>query len=59
MAEFAKQLKGEVPLIGVGGILAGEHAVAKQQAGATLVQIYSGMIYTGPALSQDCVNAMT
>ena len=59
LAEFAKQLKGEVPLIGVGGILAGEHAVAKQQAGATLVQIYSGMIYTGPALIQDCVNAMT
>jgi len=59
LGEFAKQLKGEVPLIGVGGILAGEHAVAKQQAGATLVQIYSGMIYTGPALIQDCVNAMT
>ncbi|WP_296279792.1 quinone-dependent dihydroorotate dehydrogenase [uncultured Acinetobacter sp.] len=59
LAEFAKQLKGEVPLIGVGGILAGEHAVAKQQAGATLVQIYSGMIYTGPTLIQDCVNAMT
>ena len=59
LAEFSKQLKGEVPLIGVGGILAGEHAVAKQQAGATLVQIYSGMIYTGPTLIQDCVNAMT
>ncbi|MEG0481980.1 MAG: quinone-dependent dihydroorotate dehydrogenase [Acinetobacter sp.] len=59
LAEFSKQLKGEVPLIGVGGILAGEHAVAKQQAGAALVQIYSGMIYTGPTLIQDCVNAMT
>ncbi|RKG38297.1 quinone-dependent dihydroorotate dehydrogenase [Acinetobacter rongchengensis] len=59
LAEFSKQLKGEVPLIGVGGILAGEQAVAKQQAGATLVQIYSGMIYTGPTLIQDCVNAMT
>ena len=59
LAEFEKQLKGEVPLIGVGGILAGEHAVAKEQAGATLVQICSGMIYTGPTLIQDCANAMT
>ena len=56
---FAKILKNEIPLIGVGGILAGEHAVAKQNAGASLVQIYSGMIYTGPDLIADCVNAMT
>ena len=56
---FARILKNEIPLIGVGGILAGEHAVAKQNAGASLVQIYSGMIYTGPDLIADCVNAMT
>ena len=56
---FAKILKNEIPLIGVGGILAGEHAVAKQNAGASLVQIYSGMIYTGPDLIADCVNTMT
>lgn len=43
----------------MGGILAGEHAVAKQNAGASLVQIYSGMIYTGPDLIADCVNTMT
>ena len=41
-----------------GGILSGEQAVAKQQAGASLVQIYSGMIYTGPTLIKDCVDAM-
>ena len=52
-------LKGQIPLIGVGGILTGEQAVAKQQAGASLVQIYSGMIYTGPSLIKDCVNVMT
>ena len=56
---FARILKNEIPLIGVGGILAGEHAVAKQNACASLVQIYSGMIYTGPDLIADCVNAMT
>ncbi|CAM9221601.1 quinone-dependent dihydroorotate dehydrogenase [Acinetobacter bereziniae] len=59
LAAFSKLLQGKIPLIGVGGILSGEHAVAKQQAGASLVQIYSGMIYTGPTLIKDCVNAMT
>ena len=59
LAAFAKILRDEIPLIGVGGILAGEHAVAKQNAGASLVQIYSGMIYTGPDLIADCVNTMT
>ncbi len=59
LAAFAKILKDEIALIGVGGILAGEHAVAKQNAGASLVQIYSGMIYTGPDLIADCVNTMT
>lgn len=56
---FSKLLKDQIPLIGVGGILAGEQAAAKQKAGAQLVQIYSGLIYTGPALIKDCVSAMT
>ena len=59
LAAFSQALKGQIPLIGVGGILTGEQAVAKQQAGASLVQIYSGMIYTGPRLIKDCVNVMT
>ncbi len=59
LAAFAKLLKDEIPLIGVGGILSGDQAVAKQNAGASLVQIYSGMIYTGPDLIKDCVHAMT
>jgi len=58
LAAFAKVLNGQIPLIGVGGILSGEQAVAKQQAGASLVQIYSGLIYTGPALVKDCVDAL-
>lgn len=58
LAAFSKILQGKIPLIGVGGILSGEQAVAKQQAGASLVQIYSGMIYTGPTLIKDCVDAM-
>jgi len=58
LAAFSKILQGKIPLIGVGGILSGEQAGAKQQAGASLVQIYSGMIYTGPTLIKDCVDAM-
>ena len=58
LAAFAKVLKGQIPLIGVGGILSGEQAAAKQQAGASLVQIYSGLIYTGPVLIKDCIDAL-
>ena len=59
LAVFAKLLKDQIPLIGVGGILQGEQATAKQQAGAQLVQLYSGLIYTGPKLIKDCVDNMT
>ncbi|WP_374665029.1 quinone-dependent dihydroorotate dehydrogenase [Acinetobacter sp.] len=58
LAAFAKVLKGQIPLIGVGGILSGEDALAKKNAGAALVQVYSGLIYTGPKLVKDCVDAL-
>ena len=58
LAAFSKLLKDQIPLIGVGGILQGEQAVTKQQAGAQLVQLYSGLIYTGPKLIKDCVDRM-
>ena len=48
-------LKGKVGIIGVGGILEGDDAVTKLDAGASLVQIYSGLIYRGPALIAECV----
>ena len=57
LAAFSEALKGEIPLIGVGGILSGEQALAKKNAGASLIQVYSGLIYAGPELVQDCVNA--
>lgn len=59
LRQFAEVLNGQIPLIGVGGITQGEHAVAKIEAGATLVQIYSGLIYTGPELVKQCVSALT
>jgi dihydroorotate dehydrogenase len=47
---LAAELKGAIPIIGVGGILCGEDAAEKIKAGASMVQIYSGLIYKGPGL---------
>jgi dihydroorotate dehydrogenase len=47
-----------IPLIGVGGILSGGDAVAKVAAGATLLQCYTGLIYQGPSLIGECVEAL-
>ncbi len=44
--------KGKVPIIGVGGIFTGEDAYKKIRAGARLIQVYTGMIYRGPRISQ-------
>lgn len=52
---MAQRLGGKVPLIGVGGVLTGSDAADKISAGATLVQIYSGLIYRGPWLLAECV----
>ncbi|MEL4177822.1 quinone-dependent dihydroorotate dehydrogenase [Roseateles sp. PN1] len=46
------------PIIGVGGVMSGEDARAKVQAGADLVQIYTGLIYKGPALVNECARAL-
>jgi dihydroorotate dehydrogenase len=51
-------LAGRIPLIGVGGILTGEDARAKTAAGASLVQIYTGFIYRGPALIAEARAAL-
>ena len=54
---LAQALQGEVPIIAAGGISSGEQARAKLEAGASLVQLYSGLIYKGPPLVRDCVRA--
>ena len=50
-------LQNEVPLIGAGGILGGADAAEKMRAGASLVQLYTGLIYRGPQLVGECVSA--
>src|SRR5690606_23714195 len=52
------RLPESIPMIGVGGILSGADAAAKMSAGATLVQVYTGLVYRGPRLVGECVDAM-
>lgn len=58
LAALHQKLAGELPLIGVGGIASGTEAVAKRNAGADLVQIYTGLIYQGPALIREVGDAL-
>ena len=55
---FARRFQGQVPVIGVGGIMSGTDARAKVEAGADLVQLYSGLIYRGPALLREVSEAL-
>jgi dihydroorotate dehydrogenase len=54
---FAAVLQGRIPIIGVGGIMTGYDALEKHHAGASLVQLYSGLIYKGPQLIKDSIVA--
>ena len=56
--QLSQQLAGELPIIGVGGILSGADAVEKIAAGASLVQLYSGLIYRGPQLIHDVCRSL-
>jgi dihydroorotate dehydrogenase len=56
--ELSKTLKNQVPIIGVGGILSGVDAKDKINAGASLVQLYTGLIYKGPSLVSECASAL-
>ena len=56
--QLAAALQGELTIIGVGGIMSGADALEKLHAGASLVQIYSGLIYRGPELVDEIVTAL-
>jgi len=58
LGKFARALAGRIPLIGVGGIVSGADARAKIDAGASLVQVYTGFIYRGPELIADARRAL-
>jgi dihydroorotate dehydrogenase len=55
---LAETLSGRLPIIAAGGITEGRHAAEKIEAGASLVQLYTGFIYKGPALIREAVDAI-
>ena len=53
LRDFRRETGGQIPLIGVGGIASAADAWARIRAGASLVQLYSAMIYHGPTIAKD------
>jgi dihydroorotate dehydrogenase len=51
--KFYKELKGKIPIIGVGGINSGKSAYEKIISGASLLQLYTSFVYQGPSLVKD------
>jgi dihydroorotate dehydrogenase len=51
--KFYKQLNGKIPIIGVGGVNSGKSAYEKITAGASLLQLYTGLVYKGPLLVKN------
>ena len=58
ISRLRQRLGPDYPIIGVGGIAGGEAAAQKIAAGANAIQLYTGLIYRGPALIEECVNAL-
>jgi dihydroorotate dehydrogenase len=56
--KLARLLEGRVPIIGAGGVMSADDARAKLDAGASLVQIYTGFIYRGPPLIGEILRAL-
>ena len=56
LARVHQLTQGKIPLVGIGGIDSGETALAKIEAGASLLQLYTGLIYRGPGLIADIKN---
>jgi len=55
LVEYAGE---EIPIVGVGGIMTGDDAREKMEAGARLIQVYSGFVYSGPALVSSVLKAL-
>lgn len=58
LKQLVNALDGQIPIIAVGGISSPQAALEKMNAGASLVQIYTGFIYDGPQLVNDCSQAL-
>jgi dihydroorotate dehydrogenase len=58
LAQFSSELDGKIPLIGVGGISSAEQAYAKIKAGASAVQLYSALVFSGLSLAGDIATGL-
>ncbi|MEL6873372.1 MAG: quinone-dependent dihydroorotate dehydrogenase, partial [Pseudomonadota bacterium] len=58
LARVFEMTDGAIPLIGIGGITTGAQAVAKIEAGATAIQLYTGLVYAGPPLLLEIKSAL-
>jgi dihydroorotate dehydrogenase len=58
LKHIQKQTKGSIPIIGVGGIFTAADAREKMDAGATLVQVWTGFVYEGPAIARNITNGL-
>jgi dihydroorotate dehydrogenase len=58
LRKMVDRIGRKIPVVGVGGILSGADATAKIDAGASLVQFYTGMVYRGPNLIEECVESI-
>ena len=59
LEKLVAELNGKIPVIAAGGVFSAEDARRKMQLGASLVQVYTGFIYQGPALVRDCAGAVS
>jgi dihydroorotate dehydrogenase len=59
VGKFYKEMKGQIPIIGVGGVWSGEDAYNKICAGATAVQMYTALVYNGPGIVSRIKNELS
>jgi dihydroorotate dehydrogenase len=58
LRQLRQELGTDVPLIGVGGLMSAADVHARLEAGATLVQLYTGFVYGGPPLLDECLQGL-
>jgi dihydroorotate dehydrogenase len=58
LSRVVKRVDGRIPIVSVGGIMSPEDAKKRLALGASLVQVYTGLIYRGPKLVQQIVKSL-
>jgi len=58
LEKIVRRVNGRIPIVSVGGIMTPEDAKRRLDMGATLIQIYTGLIYRGPGLVREIINGL-